>query len=228
MKKGKLIIIEGIDGSGKTTQTKLLINYLKKSGHAVKTIHFPQHGHEVFGILIDGYLENKFGPAVSIDYRLAAVLYALDRYEAKGKINGWLKKGYFVVLDRYTESNFGHQGGKIKNIKKRQRVINWLYNLDYKILKNPRPDLVLFLDMPVHYVGKLMKKMGKKLDGHESNNSHLNNSRAAYLTALQKFSYWRRIICTVNNRLLTIDRIHSNILKTLNLKNQKHNLIKEI
>ena len=83
---------------------------------------------------------------------MASILYALDRFEAKNKIKRWLKKGYWVVLDRYTESNFGHQAAKIKNPQRRQQVIRWLHNLDYKILKNPQPNLVLFLNVPVKFV----------------------------------------------------------------------------
>lgn len=218
MTKGKLIIIEGIDGSGKSTQVKLLIKKLKQQGKKIKTIHFPQHQHDVFGNLIDAYLNNEFGSATKLDYRLAATLYACDRFEAKDKINKWLTQGYWVVLDRYAESNFGHQGAKISNAKKRLQVINWLYNLDYKIFKNPKPDLVIFLDIPVKFVIKLMQAMGKHHDGHESDQQFLKNSRQAYLIAQQKYNYWHSVQCIKNNHLLTIDEVHDNIFKIIKTK----------
>lgn len=210
-KKGKFIVIEGIDGSGKTTQTNLLVQCLKKEGKIVKSIHFPQHGQEVFGNLVDAYLRGEFGPAPRLDYRLASTLYALDRFEAKNKITGWLKKGYWVVLDRYTESNFGHQGGKIKNPKKQLQVIDWLYDLDYRLLKNPKPDIVLFLNVPVKEVAKLLNKTRKIKDEHEKDLNFLKNSRAAYLAASQKFRYWKNIECFKNNELLSIEEIHQKI-----------------
>jgi len=215
MKKGKLIVIEGIDGSGKTSQTKLLIKKLRKQGKKVKTIHFPQHGQGVFGKLVDAYLKNQFGPAPKLDYRLASTLYALDRFEAKNKLEKWLKAGYWIILDRYTESNFGHQAGKIKNKNKRLEVIKWLYDLDYKVLQNPKPDLVIFLDVPVNCAIKLMKKMDKKHDGHESDKQFLKNSHTAYLDGVRMFKYWQSIKCVKNNKLLTIDEIHNKIWNTL-------------
>lgn len=218
MSQGKLIIIEGVDGSGKTTQTRLLIRKLKQQGKKVKTIHFPQHGHELFGNLIDAYLDNQFGPAIKLDYRLTSILYALDRFEAKAKINSWLNRGYWVVLDRYAESNFGHQGGKILNPAKLKQVIRWLYQLDYRTLKNPKPDLVLFLDMPIKFVLQLLKQSGKKLDAHEKNKNFLINSRRAYLTAYQLFSYWRRVSCVKQNQLLSPPDIHFVIYQIIQKK----------
>ncbi len=218
MQRGKLIIIEGIDGSGKTTQTKLLIKKLKQIKQKVKTIHFPQHGHELFGKLVDEYLNNKFGPAASLDYRLASVLYALDRFEAKEKINNWLNSGYWVVLDRYAESNFGHQAGKITQKSQQKQVIKWLYNLDYRILKNPRPDLVLFLDMPVKFVRRLLKASGKKLDAHEKNRQFLVNSRQAYLIASKLFSYWQTVTCIKGEQPLPITVIHQDIYNIISKK----------
>lgn len=213
--KGKLITIEGIDGSGKSTQTKLLISYLKKSGQFVKTIHFPQHDHDFFGVLIDKYLNNDFGMATKVDYRLASVLYAGDRFEAKRKIMRWLENGLTVVLDRYTESNFGHQAGKIQDKKQRGRIMQWLYDLDYKVFKNPRPDRVFFLDVPETVAFELQIKMNKKKDGHESNLEYLKNTRKAYIEACEKFKYWRRIECMGKDGLLTKKEIADKIIKKI-------------
>ncbi len=220
MKKGKLIIIEGIDGSGKSTQTKLLIDKLKQQGKKVKSIHFPQHGQETFGKLVDAYLHNEFGLAPQVDYRLASILYAGDRFEARNKINHWLRQGFWVVLDRYAESNFGHQGGKINNSQKRIRIIDWLYHLDYDVFKNPKPNLVIFLDIPVKFVIKLMHLMGKQQDAHESDQQFLKNSRQAYLQANKKYNYWHSVQCIKKNKLLGIDDIHNKIWRIINNKSK--------
>ncbi|MFH1890189.1 MAG: dTMP kinase [Candidatus Kuenenbacteria bacterium] len=208
---GKFIVFEGIDGSGKTTQTRLLINILRKKGKKVKTIHFPQHQHKVFGVLVDEYLNNKFGKASRLDYRLASILYACDRFEAKDKINTWLKQGHWIVLDRYVESNFGHQAGKIKNKNKRKEVMDWLFKLDYKIFKNPRPDIVFLLDVPEKIAAQLQTIMKKKKDGHEKDLIYLQNTKRAYLEACSSFKYWQKIKCVENKRLLTPREISDNV-----------------
>ncbi len=206
--RGKLIIIEGVDGSGKTTQTKLLIQRLKRNGYKVKSLHFPQHGHEIFGKLVDAYLADEFGPAVKLDYRLAATLYAADRFEARTKIEKWLERGNWVVLDRYAESNFGHQGGKIGRASKRSRVINWLYDLDYKVFRNPHPDLVIFLDLPAKLSQNLIKQRRQGKDGHEKDFNFLLNSRRAYLQAKDMYDYWSTVNCLEKGRLLDAAAVH--------------------
>ncbi|PIR05933.1 dTMP kinase [Candidatus Kuenenbacteria bacterium CG11_big_fil_rev_8_21_14_0_20_37_9] len=212
---GKFIVLEGIDGSGKTTQAGLLIKHLKTIGKKVKTIHFPRHHQAVFGNLVDEYLDNAFGPAIKLDYRLASVLYACDRFEAKEKINAWLNVGYWVVLDRYAESNFGHQACKVKHKKKRLDILFWLYDLDYKIFKNPRPDKVFFLDVPEKMAFELQRKTGKKKDGHEKNIEYLKNARRAYREACKTFKYWKRIECFTNGKLLSKEKITDKIIKNL-------------
>jgi dTMP kinase len=96
--------------------------------------------------------------------------------------------------------------------------MQWLHNLDYKLLKNPKPDLVIFLDMPVKYVVKLMKDRARKRDGHENDKQHLKNTYQAYLDACQKFKYWQSIKCIQNNRLLTIQEVHNKIWERLKTK----------
>lgn len=213
--QSKFIVLEGIDGAGKTSQTDLLIKRLQKQGDTVKTIHFPQHGQEIFGNLVDAYLAGEFGPAPKLDYRLASLLYALDRYQAKDKINHWLTRGCWVILDRYAESNFGHQGAKIKNKAKRLKVIQWLHDLDYEVLKNPKPDLVLFLDVPAKFSLRLMKFSNRQRDGHENDKKYLNHTHQAYLDSARKFKYWQTINCLQQDKLLTIKQVHERIWKRI-------------
>ncbi len=211
MKKGKLIVIEGIDGSGKSTQIKLLVKRLKRENKKIKTFHFPQHGKDVFGKLVDEYLNNVFGVASQVDYRLASLLYACDRFEAMPKIKKWLSQGYWVILDRYAESNFGHQGAKISSATKRLKVIEWLYNLDYKVFQNLKPSMVIFLDLPVKLAINFMLAARKKFDGHEQDHTFLINSRRAYLQACKKYDYWYSVQCFKSGKPLTIKEIHNNI-----------------
>ncbi len=109
---GKFIVIEGLDGSGKSTQSKLLTQYLRKEGYKVEKIDFPQHGEKSAG-LVDEYLNGKYGSSEEVGPYRASVFYACDRYDASFKIRKWLKEGKIVVSDRYVASNVGHQGGKI-------------------------------------------------------------------------------------------------------------------
>src|SRR3990167_6836927 len=119
MKKGKLIVLDGTDGSGKATQTKILQARLKKEGYRVQTLDFPQYEKNFFGGLIGECLAGEHGDFVSIDPYIGSTLYAADRFESKDKIMRWLRAGCVVVLDRYVSSNQIHQGGKITDAKKR-------------------------------------------------------------------------------------------------------------
>lgn len=110
---GKLIVIDGIDGAGKATQTKLLIERLRETGYKTATLDFPQYYNNFFGHLIGRFQNNEFGDAPTASPYLASVLYAADRWETKEKIEKWLEEGRIVILDRYASSNQIHQGGKI-------------------------------------------------------------------------------------------------------------------
>ncbi|MCG2690438.1 thymidylate kinase, partial [Candidatus Parcubacteria bacterium] len=120
------IVFEGIDGSGKATQTNLLFDYFKKQGKEVVKIDFPQHGEKSSG-LVDEYLTGKYGKANEVGPYIASIFYACDRYDASFKIRKWLEEGKVVIADRYLASNIGHQGGKIKDEKQREAYLDWLY-----------------------------------------------------------------------------------------------------
>jgi dTMP kinase len=223
MKKGKLIVIEGIDGSGKATQTKKLINYLRRDGKKVATFAFPRHGKQIFGLMVDDYLNNKFGDAAKLDPHISSLFFACDRFEAKDKINKWLKEGNIVILDRYATSNMAHQASKIRSRKKRDQFLKWLARMEFNTFQIPKPDMVIYLDVDPVIVRRLMKyrsKIGKEYikgsrDGHERNKNHLTEAANAYKYLAKKYNYWTSIKCTHNNKLLTIDQIHDNIIKTI-------------
>lgn len=211
IQRGKLIVIEGVDGSGKTTQTNLLITRLKNINKQVQTIKYPRHGKPFFGIMVDEYLANKFGAADKIDPYLASLIYACDRWETRQQLQSWLSVGYWVVPDRYMTSNLGHQLGKLKSKEEKDEFIEWEKKLEYKTFGIPIPDLVIYLDMPLRLIKKLIIKRNKKMDAHEINSEHLKNAQQAYRYCLKKFSNWVEVNCVEYDKLLPPEEIHKRI-----------------
>ena len=156
IRQGKFVVIDGIDGAGKATQTELLVKHLKQLKVPVRKIDFPGYERNVFGKLIGECLAGKHGDFVQVDPRIGSTLYAADRFESKAKIERWLKAGYVVIADRYVSSNQIHQGGKIKDPKKRQEFLKWLDTVEYTIFGIPRPDLIVYLHLPVALSLKLL------------------------------------------------------------------------
>ena len=147
MSKGKLIVIDGGDGAGKKTQTRLLVEKLKAEGKEVETLDFPQYGENTFGGLLRECLHGKRGDFLNIDPRIASTLYAADRFESKEKIEGWLSEGKLVILDRYVSSNMLHQGGKIEDTTEREEFLGWLDKVEHEVFSVPRPDLIIYCSL---------------------------------------------------------------------------------
>lgn len=214
-----LYVIEGIDGSGKSTQFALLVEYFKQQQVSFETLKFPQHGHPFFGELVDRYLNNEFGPADELHPMLASVLYAADRWEAKQTILGWLSQGKYVLLDRYATSNMGHQLCKIE-AGRYSSALQWLVDLDYTAFGNPRPSKVFFLDVPIKFAMQLLAQRDRKSyiqgvnDGLE-NETHMRKAREAYLYVAEHQPEWEIIQCVRDNQLLTPEEIHQNIISYL-------------
>jgi len=208
--KGKLIIIDGTDGSGKATQTKLLIKRLKKEGYKTAALEFPQYGAKSAG-LIENYLAGLYGTADEVGPYRASVFYAVDRYDASQKIRRWLTEGRVVVADRYVTANMGHQGSKIKSAVKRQQFFNWLNNLEFKIFDLPRPNLNIILYVPIDITLKLMTKRGGKPDLHEADVNHLKAAAKTYVEMTKTLPGLKLINCAINKHLLTPEEIHEMI-----------------
>lgn len=203
--KGKLIVIDGADGSGKKTQAELLIKRLKKLNKKAVLIDFPQYD-DFFGKVVRRYLDSEFGGLDDVSGYLASVLYAADRWRAKEKINEYLSDGYIVISNRYAESNMAHQGAKIKDEIKRKEFLNWLDEMEYKIFQIPRADAIIYLDVPIEVSQKLMDNRGIK-DIHEKNVDYLKKTQECYRAFCNENKNWFNIPCTRNGKLMSRETI---------------------
>src|SRR3989339_1962438 len=155
VRRGKLIVIDGTDSSGKATQVKLLVQSLKNEGLRVKILDFPEYYKNFFGKFIGHCLSEQYYNFVKVHPKIASVLYAADRSESKDKIKKWLSEGNIVIANRYASANQIHQGGKIESTKKRENFLKWLAEMEYEVFKIPKPDVVVYLDVPIPIVLKL-------------------------------------------------------------------------
>ncbi|MBV9349717.1 MAG: deoxynucleoside kinase [Patescibacteria group bacterium] len=230
-KRGKLIVIDGTDGVGKATQTKLLVARLKREGVKVKTLDFPQYYDNFFGHFIGAMLTGQYGDFLHMDPFVASVMYAADRFESKPKIEKWLRKGYTIVLDRYVSANQLHQAGKIKDPKKRKYFLKWLDTMEYTVFGLPRPDLIIYLHLPLQSVLKLLKQKdstrkkryakGRK-DTVEADPAYLSAAQESALKMIAASPQWKKIECEGKNGILPREKIHdliySAIRKTVRLR----------
>jgi len=223
-KLGKFIVIDGTDGSGKTTQLKILEDKLKALGLDVETADFPQYGQKSAGA-VEEYLSGKYGNADEVGPYRASIFYAIDRYDASFKIQEWLKAGKIVLCNRYVAANMAHQGGKIDNGIERKIYFNWLHDLEYNIFSIPRPDMVLILHMPAKEAQKLAVgadaqsrktyNKGQK-DIHEKDLNHLLNAEKVYLEIATNFSNFELIECAVKKKILSLEEISDKVWASVN------------
>jgi len=218
--KGKFIVIDGTDGSGKATQTNLLIEKLKQQGYDVKVADFPRYG-EKSAALVEDYLNGKFGTAKEVGPYRASIFYACDRYAASFQIKKWLEQGKIVISNRYVSANMGHQAGKIQDKEERDKFLEWLKDLEYNIYQIPKPDVNLLLYMPPEIGQKLVDQKGhrdyvggNKRDIHEADLDHLREAAEAYNYVATKYN-WLIIDCAPNNQLMTIEEINKILLEKI-------------
>ena len=218
MKKGKIIVIEGTDCSGKETQSKILEKSLNEQGIKCKRFGFPMYETPTGKIVGGAYLgKPELFPsffeegAVNVDSHVASLYYAADRKYNIIKIEEYLKKGYYVILDRYISSNQAHQGSKIKDDDDRFDMYQWIDKLEYWLLKLPKPDITIFLHVPYENSIELRKNR-EFIDEHEKSEDHLKNAEKAYIELSELYN-WNRIECIKNNKLRSIEDISKEILK---------------
>lgn len=218
MEKGKLIVIEGTDCSGKETQSRLLVKKLNAMGIKAINLSFPMYDTPTGRIVGGPYLGRKEngecwfdeGP-VNVDPKIACLYYAADRKYNFPKVKEFLDNGYYVVLDRYVSSNMAHQGSKIENSDERFNLFKWIDKLEYWLLELPKADLTIFLHVP-YSLSKELQKNREYLDGHEKCDSYLINTEKTYLE-LSGLYNWHTIDCMKDNSLRTIESINNDILK---------------
>ena len=215
--KGKFVVIDGTDGSGKATQTNLLVDKLKKEGHQVEMADFPQYGAKSAG-LVEEYLNGKYGSAKEVGPYRASIFYACDRYDASFKIKQWLSQGKVVITNRYVASNMAHQGGKITDLQERKNYFDWIQKLEYEIFAIPKPDINIILHVDARIAQKLVDNKGyrdyvngSKRDLHEADLQHLRDAEKIYLEIANNYSGFKLIECVQDGKIMSREQIHEQL-----------------
>lgn len=212
---GKLIVIEGTDGSGKATQTELLCGYLERMGKSIKRLEFPRYSEES-SALVRLYLGGKLGKNPDdVNAYAASTFFAVDRFASyKQDWEEHYKSGGLVITDRYTTSNAVHQAPKLDQ-GDRDGYVHWLFDFEYRLMGLPAPDLVIYLDMPTDITEKMMAerraKTGTAGDIHENDSEYLKRCRNYALKAASDFG-WQVISCGENGKPRSIEDIHADII----------------
>lgn len=207
---GKLIVIEGTDGSGKATQTKKLYERLRDLEGNVRRVSFPNYESES-SALIKMYLRGDFGgDAEAVNPYATAAFYAVDRFAGFVKWKNFYEHGGLILCDRYVGSNMAYQSAKITDELERVKFLEWLEDLEYECFQLPRPDLTIFLDMPPDVSAILRRERGRE-DIHESDAEYMLKTYNAYKEIAQKYG-WRFVNCANGNFARNTTDIHENVL----------------
>lgn len=218
------IVLEGVDGSGKSTQIAKLRQMLDRAGVANEYIHFPRFDAPFFGELIARFLRGELGSVEQVDPYIVAMLYAGDRHDAKRLIDGWLAEGKVVICDRYVYSNIGYQCAKIADPEGRDRLAEWIFDLEYNHFAIPRPDVSLFLDVPFAFTERKLQEVrtgddrdylnGGK-DIHEQSLELQQMVRQVYLDAATKDENMHIIDCSEAEAMASPDVIFERVAAAL-------------
>ncbi len=211
------IVIDWLDGSGKGTQTRLVVAELEKQGKKVLLLDYPRYGN-TSAYFIEKYLNWDYGKNVSA--KAASIFYALDRFDDSFNFKDKMWNYDYIISNRYVSASMMHQAGKIKDKIERLEYMKWLHNLEFEILGIPKPDKVLFLDVPPKISQKLVEQKEERnyikgnttKDLHEADENHLINAYKVAHEILEVFSNWEKIDCCENGDILPIDVITQKIL----------------
>ncbi len=222
-KRGKLIVIEGTDGTGKATQAELLVDYLKKNKIRVKYYDFPQYHGTFFGDMVARFLRGEYGSFLKTSPYFVCLPYALDRASVAKEMNAWLNKSGWIICNRYTSSTLSHQTAKMKNPKDRNAFIKWSQQLEYEELGVPKEDVVICLSVPTKIAAKLNLKKGlrthlKKMrkDLAERDTKHQKSASDMYITLAKRLKHWKLIKCIDRKGiLLPIASIHQKVVQSI-------------
>ena len=214
MKQGRLIVFEGTDGSGKATQTAMLCQHLEQEGIPFRKLTFPRYG-KPSAAMVEEYLQGKLGKKPSdVNAYAASMFYAMDRYASyKQDWGEFYDAGGLIVADRYTTSNAVHQASKLPE-DERKAYLDWLFDLEYRLLGLPAPDLVFYLDMPTEVTEKLMRRREQA----KGSNADIHEQDAAYLRACRENARaiagdcgWRVVNCASQGEPRTVEDIHGEV-----------------
>jgi dTMP kinase len=219
----KLLVIEGVDGAGKSTQIRMLKDFFAGRGYSCEYLHFPRTDAPFFGELIARFLRGEFGSLNEVDPYIVAMLYAGDRKDASEMISKWLGEKKIVLLDRYTYSNIAYQCAKLSDTTSQDKLMNWILSLEFTHFGIPRPDLNIFLDVPFSFTeANLMNArtgndrdylMGTR-DIHEESMTFQKKVRDIYLRVAQTDR--RLVVINCSNTkaiMLSPDEIFNLIIK---------------
>lgn len=220
-KKGKIIVIEGCDGSGKATQTQKLYQRLIDEEYNVKKVEFPNYKSDS-SALVKMYLEGRFGDKPEdVNSYVASTFYAVDRFASyKTEWKDFYENGGIIIADRYTTSNMVHQASKIDDENQKSKFLDWLWNFEFNIFDLPVPDCVIFLNMCPEYSKKLMENRKNKITGqdakdiHEKDLEYLKKSYNNSKYIAKKYS-WHIINCVEKGCVKSIEEIHENVYSTV-------------
>ncbi len=222
MKKGLFIVFDGNDGSGKATQSKLLLEYFLKKNISAQRVDFPAYDTNFFGSLLGECLAGKHGDFVNLDPKIASSLYALDRFESTPLIRKALYEGTVIIADRFTSANQIHQGGKISNNEEREKFMEWLDTMEHAVLGIPRPDKIIYLRVPLEIsLDLLQKKRAQKnqtlgttmLDTVEEDRQYLERSHKSAGLLLQNQTNWTCVDCEKDGAIRSIEDIHIEVVR---------------
>ena len=213
---GKLIVFEGTDGSGKATQSRMLCEYLEKQGIAYCHINFPRYG-KPSAAMVQEYLDGNLGKKPEdVNAYAASMFYAMDRFASyKQDWGTFYEQGGLIVADRYTTSNAVHQASKLPD-GERNVYLDWLFDTEYRLLGLPKPDLVIYLDMPTEITEKMMRRReaatGTHADIHEQDEAYLKRCREGARDVV-KTCGWTVIHCAADDEPRTIEDIHAQVME---------------
>jgi len=214
---GSFIVIEGADGSGKSTQFKALLSRLKKDNIECTTTHFPRY-EEDSSFFVRKMLKGEYGPLEDQDPYRCSLFYTLDRYDASFELRNTLESGVHFISDRYASSNVGHQGGKFNSDEERMEYFKWLDRIEYETFGIPKPDLVIYLYVPfeisqANMLRRLAEQKEGSMDIHEDNEHHIRDAIHSYQLAANNFDYWQQVDCTADGQMRSIEDIHEEVYK---------------
>jgi len=218
---GKLVVIDGADGSGKATQAKLLLEELKHKRVKHKQIAFPRYHTSFHGKHVGRFLTGEFGGNTEVSPYLSSLAYALDRLTAREELVEWLREGNVVVADRYVSASMAHQASKLPE-NKQDEFVEWLYDMEYKEHKLPREDVVIYLYVPAETSQRLLeaskgKGVTKEKDMAEKDIRHQKLAIEMYKRLCNKYEHWELIECVDSQgNLLSKEAIHKKVMDKLN------------